>query len=197
MFSGTTNEQLREELVTYLQNIYFVESQFTNTLEHYAEETKQFKEFPEFQATLNDYLVTAKPFVPHIAERLSFYNVQPPFQPIPNSYIANVVNCFTSFRPNTFAEYVVNFYAIEHFKIGIYRVLNTIAYAFNDKETLKFAEWGLRENLKVQQWVFQHIPEVCLYSFEHEGIPIPQSAWDFAKQLESMGTTAPYLPPTR
>ena len=189
MFTGTPSELFKERFVNYLKDIYFMEYKFNEMLDLYAEGTKKFKEFPEYQEWFYKNVDTFKLDLKNIEERLTFYNVP---RELPNefpiSFIPTVVNYFTTVKPFTFMEYVTNFYAFGQFKIGVYRLLTTMAYAYGDKETLKIAEHNLHDNIEAQRWIFKHMPEVCLYSLQYEKIPIPPFAWEFAKELELVGT---------
>jgi hypothetical protein len=40
--------------------------------------------------------------------------------------------------------------------------------------------------------VFERLPEIELYSLQHDGIQVPQTAWEFARQLELVGSTSTY-----
>jgi ferritin-like metal-binding protein YciE len=187
---------LKERFVNFVQDVFVMENMLIKPVERYTEEFKKIKNFPEFQAKMYNYIDMNKKQITRIEDRVKFYNKQPVIGKFtPDSFVSEFVNCFTTVRPEPFAGYVNNFYAIEHFKIGLYRLLTTMAQAVGDKETLRVAEFNLRENIEIERWVFEHIPEVCLYTLEFEKIPVPQTTWDFAKQLELVGITSPYTTP--
>ncbi len=196
MFNGPTNELLKEKFLNFVQDVYLMEKTLTKPVELYTEEFKKFKEFPEFQAKMYQFNDINKQQIARIDERIKFYGKSPVVEQfMPKPFVSNFVNCFTTFKPETFAAYVNNFYAIEQFKIGTYRMLTTMAQAVGDKEMLRIAELNLRENIEIERWVFEHLPEVTLYSLEFEKIPVPPTAWDFAKQLELVGITSPFVTP--
>ena len=190
MFTPDTNEPLKEKLVNYIRDIYAMEDRFNYTLGQYAEQLKSFKEFPEFRAKISQHLDVCKPHVAHIAQRLNFYKVQPPtlddnFSP----FMSPAVSCFTSVKPQTIAGFATTWYTMEQFKIASYRLLTTFAQAYGDTETVRFAEEHLREEIEMQRWIFAKLPEVSLYTLQHDNVTVPQTTWEFARQLELVGTT--------
>ena len=193
MFTSGTNapgEPLQEKFVNYIKDVYAMEDRFNYTLGQYSEQLKSFKEFPEFRAKISQCTDACKPHLAHIASRLNFYKVQPPtlddtFSP----FMSPIVSCFTSVKPQTIAGFAATWYTMEQFKIASYRLLTTFAQAYGDTETVRVAEEHLREEVETQRWIFEKLPEVCLFSLQHENVPVPQTAWDFARQLELVGTT--------
>src|SRR5690242_8158138 len=129
MYTGTPNEPLKERMITFVQDMYSMENMLFKPMERYTEEFKRFKKFPEFQAKMYEYMDWNKRHITRLVDRLEFYKIHPTAVDKfpPNSYVTN-----PTFKPETFAsmnfiQFVTNFYAITSYKIGLYRMLTTMA----------------------------------------------------------------------
>ena len=205
-----TNAQLKEKFVGYLTDIYTIENRFSNILESYGEQLAALKEFPEFRARVYQCAEMCREHTNHILPRLESYSVRPPVEKWPiegkgtgkemgkekpvqfSPYISPVAGCLTTVKPETFTGFATTLYTFLHFKISTYRVLTTLAQTFGDKEVVRLAEEHVREEIEMQRWVFERLPEIELYSLQHDGIPVPQTAWEFARQLELVGSTSTF-----
>ena len=190
MSNSTPNEQLKEKFVNYIRDIYAMEDRSNYTLEQYGEQLKDFKEFPEFRARLYKHLEMTKEHTAHIASRLQFYKVQPPT--LDNSfsaYTSPLLSYFQTVKPTSWVAFASTWFTMEQFKISSYKVLSTLAQAYGDNDTVRFAEEHLREEIEMQRWIFEKLPEVCLYTLQFERVNVPPSAWEFVKQSEPVGTT--------
>lgn len=205
MFNPNPNEQLKERLLSCMRDIYVMEQEFAVTLDNYDEWLKGFKQFPEFRSKVLSFVEQSRRHATHFVERFKFYEVQPPNGKKAISLLCgNFLNVFTNFKPLSFSDYATNLYIFTQFEIAQYRMLTTLALAYGDKEMVRFAEEHLREEFEVQRWLYQYLPEICLYSLEYGGITIPTNIWDSVKQWETVGsvpgpslTTYPTPTPTR
>lgn len=199
MFTPSTNPEFKEKFAGYLRDIYTIENRFSNMLETYGEELATFKEFPEFRSKVYQCAEMCREHTSHILSRLEFYKVPPPFEAVPiegkgkpvqfSPYISPVANCLMTVKPETLAGFATTWYTFGHFKIASYRLLTTLARTFGDREVVSLAEEHLREEIETQRWLFEHLPEIGLYNLQYDGIPVPQNAWEFARQPELVGTT--------
>lgn len=203
MFNPNTNPKFKENFVAYLRDIYTMESHFSQTLNSYGERLSTFKEFPEFRAKMYQCVEMCKEHTNHILPRLEFYNVRPPIkgtegreqsQPF-SSFTSPMLRCIDMVKPETPSAFATTWYTFGHFKIASYKLLTTLARTFGDEEVVRLAEGHLREEMETQRWLFEHMPEIGLYNLQFDGIPVPQSAWEFAKQSDLVGTSADF--PTR
>lgn len=202
MFTPNTNPEFKGKFVGYLRDIYSIENRFNRTLESYGEQLATFKEFPEFRAKMYQCAEMCKAHANHILPRLKFYNIEPPAEAVTlegtekpvsfSLYISPLVNCMTMVKPETLISFATTWCAFGQFKIASYRILTTLAQTFGDEEVVRFAEEHLREEIDTQRWLFEHLPEIGLHNLQYEGIPVPQNAWGFARQLELVGTTSIY-----
>jgi len=190
-----SNELLKEKFITYLQDIYFMESKFFSTYTWYAEKLSYFGEWPEFNEKFLSYRETFRPHMLRLEERVKFYGITPNAV-IPEPYFDNMISWFAKVEPKTFAEFITTFYMIEQFKIAAYRWLYTLAYAFGDKETLNLVEWNLKENFEIERWFFERLPEVYLYSLKYENVPFSANVWDFIREHEFVSPVSTYPVPT-
>lgn len=95
-------------------------------------------------------------------------------------------------EPVSFSDYATTLYTFTQFEIAQYRMLTTMALACGDKETIRIAEEHLRTEIETQRWLFERLPEICLYSLEYEGVNVPQNSWESARQLELVGSAATF-----
>lgn len=200
MFTPNRNTEFKEKFVGYLSDVYAIENRFSNMLETYGEQLATLKEFPEFRAKVYQCAEICREHTNHILPRLEFYNVRPTIEAGPvegkekplslSPYISPVANCLTMVKPETFAGFASTLYTFGHFKIASYRMLTTLAQTFGDQEVVRLSEKHLREEIETQRWVFEHLPEIGLYNLQYDSIPVPQNAWESARQLERVGTTS-------
>lgn len=206
MSTPNANRQLKEKFAPYLMDIYAIENRFSGILASYGEQLASFKEFPEFRSKVYQWAEMCKEHTNHIVPRLASYNLRLPQETgtvgasvgdkekgLPFSpYTSPVVDCLTTVKPETLAGFATTLYTFGNFKIASYRLLTTLAQTLGDNEVIRLAEEHLREEIEAQRWLFEHLPEIGLYNLQYEGIPVPQNAWEFAKQLELVGTTITY-----
>ena len=202
MFNANTNPKFKENFVAYLRDIYTMESSFSQTLESYGESLASFKEFPEFRARMYQCAEMCKEHTNHILPRLESYNVRPPIKSTEkmkqsepfSSFTSAILNCMTMGKPETLTGFATTWYTFSHFKIASYKLLTTLARTFGDEEVARLSERHMNEEMETQRWLYERLPEIGLYNLQHEGIPVPQNAWEFVKESELVGTRAEFPP---
>lgn len=192
MINPGPNEQLKVKLIAYVQDVRAMETVYNRTLEQYGAQVARFKEFPEFRAKVYHHLDVTRQYPAHWEGRMRFYNAPiPPVADAPTfgPIMSPLMDCFRTIQPTTFIDYATTLYTFSQFNIAVYRGLTTLAQTCEDRETVRFAEEHLRTAIEFQHWLFEHLPQIYLYTLQDEGVPFPPTAWEFAKQLELVGTT--------
>lgn len=193
MSNPNTSEQLKEKLVAHIQDVYVMEQEFGKMLDSFDKPITEFKRFPEFRARVLGCLDECKEHTTHMRELLDFYKVQVPTgRKFSSPFFGNFITFFSTLKPVSFSDYATTLYTFTQFEIAQYRMLTTLALACGDNETIRIAEEHLRTEIETQRWLFERLPEVCLYSLEYEGVNVPQNSWESARQLELVGSAATF-----
>jgi hypothetical protein len=60
-------------------------------------------------------------------------------------------------------------------EIAAYELLIATAQAFGDNETIQAAQANLRDEVRMANWLEQHLPETVVYSFQEDGIALDKA----------------------
>jgi ferritin-like metal-binding protein YciE len=176
---------LQEKLVKYIEDAYALENQLVETLQKHVE---QAQDYPNVQAKIRQHLAETEQHRQRMADRLAAYNKKPSaIKGALSSMMGNTVGVVSGSRPDVLAMNARDEYVSEHLEIASYTLLITTARAFGDEQTVEACELNLRDEIAMQQWLAQHLPEAALLSLQKDGITIPQPAWQFAQQAQTTG----------
>ncbi len=176
------DEKLRKKLTTYLQDAYALENQIVETLEQHA---KQAKEFPAIQVRIHRHIEATKQHRARMEGRLQAYGEQPSkVKGALSNLMGTATGAVSGVRPDTLAMNARDEYVAEHLEIASYTLLIVTARALGDAETVQAAEQNLRDEVEMQAWLLQHLPETALLALQQDGIAIPPEAWQFARRVE-------------
>lgn len=179
------DSQLQEKLVKYIEDAYALENHLVETLRKHAE---QAQEFPAIQAKIRQHLAETEQHRQRMADRLAAFNRKPSaIKGALSAVMGNTVGVVSGARPDVMAMNARDEYVTEHLEIASYTLLIAIARAFGDEVTVQACELNLRDEIVMQQWLAQHLPEAALLSLQQDGIAVPQMAWQFAEQAQSSG----------
>lgn len=177
--------KLQEKLVKYLEDAYSMENQIVEALQKQVNQTS---EFPIIQARIRRHLAETEQHRQRMEARLAAYNKKPSaIKGALSTMMGNVQGLTAGTRTDPLAMAARDDYMIEHLEIGSYMMLITMARAFGDEETVRACEMNLRDEVEMQAWLAQHLPEATLLSLEQDGITIPQTAWALAKSAQASG----------
>lgn len=172
--NGGTDDQIRTKLLPHIQNAYALENQIAEALEKHVSETA---DFPDVQAKIQEHLEVTKQHRDRMVQRLSAYGESPSaIKDIGSSLMGNMMGLMAGMRPDTIARIARDEYVTEHLEIAAYTLLATTARAFGDEETARVAELNLQDEVEMQQWLLQNMPDVCLRSLAQEGYSVPQGS---------------------
>ncbi len=179
------DDKVRDKLLDQLDDVYSMENQMVEALEKQVDQTK---DFPTVQAKIRQHLAETEQHRQRIEGRLSAYNKKPPaIKGMLSGIMGNIQGLRSGVRGDALAQTARDDYMLEHFEIASYTLLITLARAFGDEETVRACELNLRDEVAMQQWLAQHLPEAELLSLQKDGITIPQQAWQFAQQTQTTG----------
>jgi ferritin-like metal-binding protein YciE len=139
-------------------------------------------------AKIREHFAATEQHRERMADQLKAYNKSPSGLKSALSALTGMTQgSVQGIRPESLATMARNSYATEHFDIGMYTILITTARAFGDENTVRACELNLRDEVDMQAWLAQHLPEATLLTYEKDGITIPQAAWDLARSAQTMG----------
>lgn len=179
------DEKLRDKLVAYLEDAYAMENHLVESLEKQVGLTEK---HPTIQAKVREHLAQTQQHRERIEARLGAYNHKPSaIKGALSSLMGNTQGFMAGSRADALAKTARDDYVAEHLEIAAYTLLITVAQAFGDTETVRVCQLNLRDEMAMQTWLAQHLPEAGLLALQEDGIQIPQASWDFAKQASTTG----------
>jgi ferritin-like metal-binding protein YciE len=174
------NNQANEKLIAYIQDAYAMENQIVQVLEQQVAQTEQ---VPDIQARIEQHLEETRLHRDRMAARLQAYNQDPSaIKGLGSALMGNMMGLMQGMRPDSLARTARDDYVTEHLEIAAYILLITSARAFGDEETARAGELNLRDEIAMQNWLAQNLPDVCLRALEQEGVAVPANAWAAARQ---------------
>jgi ferritin-like metal-binding protein YciE len=185
--------KLQDKLIKYIEDAYAMENQLVEALEKQVNLTS---EFPTIQARIRQHLAETEQHRQRMESRLAAYNKKPSaIKGALSAFMGTTQGFMSGTRADPLAMTARDDYMIEHLEIGSYTLLITIARAFGDEETVRACELNLRDEVEMQAWLAQHLPEAALLSLEKDGITIPQNAWALAKSAQTAGIQGIFTTP--
>ena len=187
------DEKLKDKLVKYIEDAYAMEHQRVQTLERHVDQAKA---FPTIQQRLREHLAVTEQHKQRMEARLRTYGKSPSgLKEALSEIMGSTAGVVASARPDTLTMTARDEYVAEHMEVASYTLLITTARAYGDEETVRACELNLRDEIAMQAWLAQHLPEAALISLQQDGITIPQSAWDLSKLAQSSGVQAMFPMP--
>src|SRR5919204_2051979 len=148
------DQKLQEKLITVIQDAYAMENQIVETLEKQVAQTK---DHPPIQARIQEHLEATKQHRARMEQRLNAYGQQPPaVKGAMSSVMGQTMGLLGGARPDSLAMMSRDDYTVEHFEIGTYAMLITVAKTFGDEETVHACQMNVRDEVVMQQWLAQH-----------------------------------------
>lgn len=182
------SDKLQEKLVDYIEDAYTMEHQIVEVLQKQVNQTK---DFPNVQVRIREHLAATEQHQQRMESRLKAYNKTPSgLKSAISNLMGNIAGMMAGARSDALAMTARDDYMIEHMEIASYALLITIARAAGDEETVRACELNLRDEIEMQSWLAQHLPEAALLALQQDGIIIPQQAWDLAQRAQTTGITS-------
>lgn len=167
------NDNLRDKLITYLQDAYAMEHQIVQMLEGQVKDTQK---YPQIQARIQQHLDETHTHEQRMADRLGAYNEKPSAtKSIGSNLMGSLVGAAAGGRTDALAKAARDDYTTEHMEIAAYGALICVAQAFGDSATIQAAQANLRDEVRMAHWLEQHIAEAVVYSFQEDGIALDKN----------------------
>ncbi|HEV8191882.1 MAG TPA: DUF892 family protein [Ktedonobacterales bacterium] len=173
------NDDLRDKLVTYIQDAYALENQLVEVLEKHEREAQ---DFPDIQALIHEHLDETKQHRQRMEECLATYNEKPSaMKGAATTLMGNLLGAVSGGRTDTIAKNTRDEYVTEHMEIAAYGLLMATAQAYGDTQTVRACELNLRDEIRTASLLEQQFPRVALLALRQDKIDVPQAAFQQAQ----------------
>jgi ferritin-like metal-binding protein YciE len=173
------NDDLRDKLVTYLQDAYAMENEIVDTLEKHVKDADG---FPDIQNLIQRHLEETKQHRQRMEGCLNAYNEKPSgVKGAATSVMGNVMGMMSGSRTDTLAKNTRDDYTTEHFEIASYGLLIATAQAYGDTATIQACEMNLRDEVRMAALLEQQFPQVALICLQQDHIDVPQGMFPQAQ----------------
>jgi ferritin-like metal-binding protein YciE len=167
------NNDLRDKLITYLQDAYAMEHEIVQVLEGQVKDTEK---YPQVQAGIQRHLDETRTHEQRMADRLNAYNEKPSgVKSFGSNIIGSLIGAAAGGRTDKISKIARDDYMTEHMEVAAYELLITTAELLGDNETIYAAQANLRDELRMANWLEQHLPDTVVYSFQEDGINVDNS----------------------
>jgi ferritin-like metal-binding protein YciE len=171
----------RKLLVKSLEDVYALESHLVQVL---GEHAKDAQDEPVIRQKIEQHLRETELHRDRIEQRLNALGAgKPGFKTAVSNVMGQVLGGTGGSRTNALARNARDAYASEHLEIASYIELITLAQSLGDVETVRTAQLNLRDEVAMQQWLVQHLPEVTLRGLQREGVQVSANALPVVQNL--------------
>jgi len=168
------NDNLRDKLITYLQDAHAMEHQIVQVLQGQVKDTEK---YPQIQARVQQHLDETRMHEQRMADRLAAFNESPSTtKSVGSNLMGNLIGAAAGGRTDALSKAARDDYMTEHMEIAAYELLIATAQAFGDMETIQAAQANLRDEVRMAAWLEEHLPETVVYSFQEDGIALDKAA---------------------
>ncbi len=175
------NTGSRDLVIKQLEDVYALESQLVQVLNGHA---KDAQDEPMIQQKIQQHLQETELHRDRIGQRLSALGEGTPgLKTTISNVMGQVLGGMGGSRTNALAKNARDEYASEHLEIASYIELITLAQVAGDLDTVRTAQLNLRDEIAMQQWLIQHMPEATLKGLQKEGVQVPQNALQSVQSL--------------
>ncbi len=164
----------RRLLVKAIEDAYAMESHLIQVLQDHAKDAQN---EPMIRQKIEQHLRETELHRDRMEQRLSALGAsKPAAKSSLSSMLGQVIGGMAGARTASLAKNARDDYASEHLEIASYLELITTAQAVGDLDTVRAAQLNLRDEIAMQQWLAQHLPEATLKGLEQEGVRVPGNA---------------------
>ncbi len=182
------DQKSRDKLVAYIQDAYAMEKAGVEPLERHADQAKG---VPVIEAKVWEHLDQTRRHQARMEERLRAHGAQPSAVKGALGALAGAATgAVSGARPDPIAMNTRDEYVNEHLEIASYAMLMATARAFGDEETVNAAALNAQDEVAMQGWLAKHVAEVGLLALQQDGLTIPESAWQFARDGADVASIA-------
>jgi ferritin-like metal-binding protein YciE len=184
--SGTLsqgNDQLRDKLISYIQDMYALEDELVQVLGQHADEAA---DFPVVQQHIQQHLEETKQHRQRMKDCLATYGKTPNgVKSALGNIMGKLQGAFSGAKADKLAMNSRDEYVAENFEIASYGMLIATAQAYGDSQTAQAGMTNLQDEVKTAKWLEAHTAEVALTSLVQDGISIP---FDQIEQIQTQET---------
>ena len=164
------NDNLRDKLVTYLQDAHALEHELIQILESQVKDTN---DYPMIQARIQQHLDETRMHEQRMADRLGAYQEKPSSGKVFGAgLVGNLLGAVGRGRTDDLSKAARDDYTAEHMEIAAYELLIATAQLYGDTETIMAAQANLRDEVRMAQWLEQHLADTVVYSFREDGVEL-------------------------
>lgn len=172
------------KLLDYIQDAYAMENTAATQLEHYRDMTQ---DAPELKNHYQRHIDETHRHRDRMEERLHAHGVDPSsVKGALGGVVSGAGAMLAHMQPDAVAMNARNAYVAEHLEIAAYAMLMATARAYDDDDTIEAARQNLNEDAAMASWLGRHISEIGLLALQEDGIDVPQSAWDVARDTRTL-----------
>lgn len=173
----------RKQLVRYIEDTYALESHLVQVLSDHA---KDAQDEPMIRQKIEQHLRETELHRDRMEQRLNALGESKPgVKTSISNILGQMIGGMSGARGTALARNARDEYVSEHLEIAQYLQLITVAQAMGDLDTVRAAQLNLRDEVAMQQWLMQHMPEATLKSLAKEGVQLPAGAMQGAQNIFS------------
>ncbi|HEU5199331.1 MAG TPA: DUF892 family protein [Ktedonobacterales bacterium] len=173
----------RRQLVRYIEDTYALESHLVQVLSDYVRDAQ---DEPVIRQKIEQHLRETELHRDRMEQRLNALGESKPgIKTSISNILGQMMGSIAGSRGTGLAKNARDEYVSEQMEIAQYVQLITVAQAMGDMDTVRAAQLNLRDEMNMQQWLVQHLPEVTLRSLEKEGVQLPAGAMQNAQNIFS------------
>ncbi len=178
---STAGDAGRKQLVKFIEDAYSMESHLVQVLSEHAKDAQH---EPMIRQKIEQHLRETEMHRDRMEQRLNALGASKPgMKAAITSMMGQLLGSLAGVRSNALARNARDEYVSEHLEIASYLELITLAQALGDLDTVRAAQLNLRDEIAMQQWLVQHLPEVTLKSLQQEGVQLPAGAMQNAQNI--------------
>jgi ferritin-like metal-binding protein YciE len=173
----------RRQLVKYIEDTYALESHLVQVL---SDHVKDAQDEPMIRQKIEQHLRETELHRDRMEQRLNALGESKPgMKTSISNILGQMMGSIAGARGAGLAKNARDEYVSECMEVAQYLQLITVAQAMGDMDTVRAAQLNLHDEIGMQQWLAQHIPEVTLKSLEKEGVQLPAGAMQNAQNIFS------------
>ena len=173
------NDDLRDKLVTYIQDAYALENQIVEVLEKHEREAQG---YPDIQAMVHQHLEETKQHRQRMEECLQAYDEKPSaMKGAATNLMGNLLGAVSGGRTDTIAKNTRDEYVMEHMEIAAYGLLMATAQAYSDTRTMQACALNLRDEIHMAALLEPQFPRVALLALQQDNIDVSQTTFQQAQ----------------
>lgn len=168
-----TKDDLRNELIGYIEDAYALERQLEQVLGNQAAAAAA---HPHIQQRLAQHQAETQVQAKRLAELLEGFGREPnAIKTAVGTIMGNVIGMAGGLRGETLSRNMRDAYVSEHLEIAGYTLMIATARLLGEDKVVKVAEMILAEEIAMQEWCAMHLVESLHLDLKAQGFDVPVS----------------------